>query len=462
MLNNLSKNVFFLGIGGIGMSALAKFVANRGHVVRGYDKVPTFITTDLIKNGIDITFDTSGKICFDSSDSDWTLIYTPAIKQDNPYFQQAIDENRLILKRSELLGTITENYFLIAVAGTHGKTTVTAMVTHLLKENDFDPSAFIGGVVKNFESNLVEGNSNLMVVEADEYDRSFLQLKPDILIVTALDPDHLDIYESKEKMVEAYEQLVYKIKPGGKLILAQNVNFNLTKRPDICVYSYGEKNCMFSFDVNMSNENISYFSLKSNDYSPFSIDLENLELHMLGLHNVSNMTAAIITAKIVGAPDSFIRKSVSKFAGISRRFDLIIHTPDLVLIDDYAHHPSEIRAAIDSARLHFPQNMLIVAFQPHLFSRTRDFATDFAHSLNSCDKLFITHIYPAREQPIEGISCEIIYEKVDNTIEKYIVSLDQLSEVLFSSIVPKTSILILGAGDISTVIPELKDRILGA
>jgi len=444
MLPNLSQSVFMLGIGGIGMSALARFLKWHGHHVCGYDRTISNITRQLSDEEITITYE------WESSPeltNECSVIYTPAIPKEHPVFVQAESLGCLMYKRSQVLGIIAENYFVIAVAGTHGKTSVTTMITHLLKETGIDPTAFIGGIANNFNSNLVIGSSQYLVVEADEFDRSFLTLHPNLLVLTALDPDHLDIYGSPEAMIESYQQLILQIKPGGTLIASSEIHNALIIPENITYKTYGESDCHYQYDRIMADGIGMRF-----DFHSEKTQLPNLKLPVAGEHNIRNMTAALAIAETLGVNTETLPSAIASYKGIKRRFDVVLHTDPITLIDDYAHHPREIEVTIQAARRLFPHRQLVAVFQPHLFTRTRDFQQQFADALSQADAVILTHIYPAREKPLPNVTCETIYDAIRNTVPKYVLNLNHITNALQTIIQPPAVVLIMGAGDIDSIV----------
>jgi UDP-N-acetylmuramate--alanine ligase len=451
MLSNISQSVFMPGIGGIGMSALARFLKRHGHHVCGYDRSESNITRQLSDEGIIITHEWTS---YPELTGEWSVIYTPAIPKEHPVIVQAESYGCSIYKRSQVLGIIAENYFVIAVAGTHGKTTVTTMITHLLKESGLAPTAFIGGIANNFNSNLVIGSSEHLVVEADEYDRSFLTLHPNILILTALDPDHLDIYRTPDVMIECYQQLIQQIKPGGLLIASSEIHNTLEIPDNISYKTYGESDCHYQYDRIMAEGIGMRF-----DFHSEKTQLTNIKLPVAGEHNVRNMTAAIAVAETLGANKEVLLSAVSSYKGIKRRFDVVLHSDTISLVDDYAHHPREIEVTIQAARRLFPHRQLVAVFQPHLFTRTRDFQQEFADALSQADAVILTHIYPAREKPLPNVTCETIYDAIRNTVPKYVLNLNHITNALQTIIQPPAVVLIMGAGDIDSIVLPTKEAL---
>lgn len=448
------RKVYLIGIGGIGMSALARYFQIQGMEVAGYDKTPTRLTDALSEEGITVVFDDNeGAIPEAFSESSATthtmVIYTPAIPAANPQINFFRNAGFQVKKRSTVLGEITKSCFTIAVAGTHGKTTTSSMIAYLLRESGIECSAFLGGISVNYNSNLLTGGfhngKKVMVVEADEYDRSFLTLYPDISVITSMDADHLDIYGNKEYMDESYRLFAMQLKPGGMLI------------------------CRKGLPLNTSGTHKEYSAIGDADYSATGIKILDHKYHfnwknsrneirgliagIPGLHNVENAVAAIAVARKMGAGEEAIRKAVEGYRGVHRRFEYRINRPGCVYIDDYAHHPEEIRACIESVKALYPGGKITGIFQPHLYTRTRDFADGFAKSLEMLDDLILLDIYPAREQPIPGITSDIILDKV-KLEKKMVCSKEKVLNEL-----PRHSfnvLLTLGAGDIDTLVGPIE------
>lgn len=449
-------NVYFIGIGGIGMSALAKYFHTGGKFVSGYDKTPTPLTDEMIDDGIEIHF-TDDVHQIPSSlkhtqlvHHNTLIVYTPAIPKDHAELNYFIAHGFEVRKRSEVLGTITENSFTIAVAGTHGKTTTSSMIAHLLKSSGMDCTAFLGGISKNYHSNLLmskkNAEKNIFVVEADEYDRSFLTLHPDIAVITSMDPDHLDIYGDRKYLEESYRLFAQQVKPEGKLIHKKGLPLTelAVKRSEYSVTNQ----CDYSAsDIRIMNHRY-YFSWNNS-----SATIKDLFSLMPGLHNVENAVAAIAVARQLGISTENISAGIHSYEGVKRRFDYKLNTKDIVFIDDYAHHPEELRACISSVRELYPEKKLTGIFQPHLFSRTRDFVDGFAKSLSMLDSLILLDIYPAREEPIPGITSDLIFQKV--TIkDKILCTQEKVLEELKSR---KMEVLLtLGAGDIDQLVEPVK------
>lgn len=406
--------VYFIGIGGIGMSAIARFFHEAGVKVSGYDKTSTSLTRELEAAGIPVHYEENLAL---APAEPGLVVYTPAIPATHQELQYYLGKGVKVVKRSDVLQLISESSFNICIAGTHGKTTITTMVAHLLRDSGFGCNAFLGGIAVNYGTNFWSSKKNVCVIEADEYDRSFLKLDPDIAIITAMDADHLDIYGTAEAMEEAFIGFSQRIRKNGILIR----QFGLKRGKDLA----GDQRLSYSLqnesaDVHATNirmNNGSYeFDVTLQGTGPDGEDemLEQLTLHMGGMHNVENAVAAIAVARCLGIPVEAIRKAVENFRGVKRRFEYLIKTRELVFIDDYAHHPEELRALINGAKTLFRNRKCTVIFQPHLYSRTRDLADGFAEVLDLADEVILLPIYPARELPIEGVSSEMILGKMKN------------------------------------------------
>lgn len=449
------KKVYFIGIGGIGMSALARYFKFHGKEVSGYDKTETTLTKQLTGEGIPVHYEEN--LALAPADAD-LVVYTPAVPKEHKelvFYQQ---QGHPLMKRSEVLGAITRSSFNICVAGTHGKTTVTTMVAHILRHSGYGCNAFLGGIAVNYNSNYWSDERNVCVVEADEYDRSFLRLSPDIAVVTAMDADHLDIYGTKESMEEAFIEFTAGIKPGGLLVSklglkrggelkgAKKLSYHLKdQQADAYAENIRMNQGSYSFDVVIENKKLSGF-----------------HLHMGGLHNIENIIAAITIANHLGIEEEKIKAAVADFRGVKRRFEYVIKHPPLVYIDDYAHHPEELRALIEGAKGLFPDLHCTVIFQPHLFSRTKDFADEFAEVLSMADHTFLLPIYPAREKPIEGVSSNMILEKMKTDVGQLIDKNELLDTLHYWRSYGKNMELIItaGAGDIDTLVQPIKKILL--
>ena len=438
------------------MSALARYFNLKGLSVAGYDRTPSALTDTLQKEGINIVFsDDESLIDENFRDPETTLVvYTPAIKEHRQlkYF---MENNFKVLKRSQVLGMITESYKAVCVAGTHGKTTISTMAAHLYTQSSVGCNAFLGGISRNYETNFLwNEESCFAVVEADEFDRSFLTLTPHTALVSAVDADHLDIYENKENMVEAFIKFVEKIVHNGNFIVKHNlqVQWRLNKNLNIFTYSLNDDTADF-FAENIRQDGAVYlFDLQT----PGGL-ISNLKTGILGLVNVENAVGACALALVNNVKTDEIRSALPLFKGISRRFDILIDTPDLVYIDDYAHHPAEIRATLESVRFLYPNHKLSVIFQPHLFTRTRDFYKGFAESLSLADELFLLDIYPAREEPVEGVTSKIIGDLVKNIPVFYCPKSEIAEKIKVNT--PQV-VVTMGAGDIDREVLKIKQKLI--
>ncbi|MXV52777.1 UDP-N-acetylmuramate--L-alanine ligase [Pedobacter sp. HMF7647] len=445
-LDNIEK-VYLIGIGGIGMSGLARYFKNRGCFVAGYDRTATPLTDRLIDEGMDISFVDSAKSipdAFKIADNERVLIiYTPAIPGSSPILNHFKNAGFDLKKRSQVLGIISEGMFTIAVAGTHGKTTTSSMVAHLLRSNGNDCTAFLGGIAANYKTNFLIGSNNVMVVEADEYDRSFLTLHPDIAIVTSMDADHLDIYGDVNHLEESFKLFVSQIKEDGDLI-------NHSSLPLVNGLTYSSEGNADIKAKNIRIENGSfYFDFVSN-----GVLIENIHIGLPGIHNIENATAAIQAALFLKIEPAGIKEALGSFKGVNRRFEYIVKTDKHIYIDDYAHHPEELRACITAVKSLYPDKKLTTIFQPHLFSRTRDFVGGFAEVLAMTDELILLDIYPARELPIEGVTSEMLLNKI-NLADKSLQSKEGVLEYVRDA--RPELLLTVGAGDIDTLVKPLRD-----
>ena len=434
-------NIYFIGIGGIGMSALARFFVAEGKTVSGYDKTPSPLTQSLKDEGIDIIFDDNPNLISQMPD---IVIYTPAIPKDNLIYNHLNSKKIPFYKRSEILGEISKEFFTIAVAGTHGKTTITSLISHILKYNNLPVTGFVGGICKNYKSNLIlSEKSKILVVEADEYDRSFLTLHPDIAIISSMDADHLDIYGSQDFLKESFFLFSQQIKKGGFLIIKKGLSVAPNLNINVQEYSV-EGNTLIEAKNIAIKKGQTHFTLNINgSYS------ENYTTFLPGIHNVENITAAAAAAYRLGINNLELSKAISTYTGVARRFDIKIKKSGRIYIDDYAHHPAEITATLKAVRNLHPDKKITVVFQPHLYSRTRDFGNDFGNA----DEVLLMDIYPAREKPIKGITAKWLLDKI-NCNNKRIVDFDNVIEIV-SNLNPEL-ILTLGAGDIDRIVEPLK------
>lgn len=476
-------NYYFLGIGGIGMSALARYFHRRGDSVSGYDRTPSPLTAELEAEGIAIHYDDNPDLI--PADVD-LVVYTPAVPTDTREFQALQARGVRMEKRSQMLGELTRGKKCIAVAGSHGKTTTSTMIAHLLSQAPCGCSAFLGGISKNFNSNLVVNNdSEYVVVEADEYDRSFLQLHPHISVITATDPDHLDIYGTHEHMLEAYLQFANQTDPDGLLLLKEGIFQTLDGEEFV---EYGHEHHHHDHDHHdhddtivsslplapshsLSLPNISTYTARGIEADYYAINVRNyggnlffdlrtpngvlydLELDGAPLVNVENAVAASAVALSCGLDQYQLRHGLKTFAGVRRRFDYRIREKELIYIDDYAHHPQELASTIEAVRFLYPGKRVVGIFQPHLYSRTRDLADGFARVLQTLDEVIMLPIYPAREKPILGVTSSMVLRKMD-TMSKYLCTPDQALE-LVPALCPDI-VLTLGAGDIDRLVPRLE------
>lgn len=438
------KRVYFIGIGGIGMSAIARYFLNRGCQVYGYDKTKTKLTTSLQEEGIPISYiDDSATLPDDILDDkpENLIVYTPAIPKDSKVLLYFRDKNIRLWKRSEVLGIISEGQFCIAVAGTHGKTTTSSIIAHILTETGFGCTAFLGGIASNYNSNFLIGTNNVVVVEADEYDRSFLTLHPDISVITSMDADHLDIYGDAAHLEESFRLFAKNLKAEGTLFIKQGLPI------EGITYSSGHSSDIGARNISVKDAHFFF------DYFDPDVRIEEVKLMLPGRHNVENAVAAIAVALTLGIPPDLIKSAISNFKGVKRRFEYIVKSENEIYIDDYAHHPTELAACFDAVRQLYPEKKLTVIFQPHLFSRTRDFADDFAKVLGTVDELYLLEIYPARELPIEGVSSAYLLDKIILQ-EKHLCN----KEEIVGRIAEKRPELLVtvGAGDIDRLIEPLK------
>ena len=441
------NRVYFIGIGGIGMSALARFFRGRGAVVSGYDKTETDLTRQLVTEGMNIHFTDDPAM----ADNDVQLVvYTPAIPKDHKELNWFRENNYQVFKRSDVLQWITRSMQAITVAGTHGKTTISTMIAYLLRETGFGCNAFLGGISVNYDSNYWSSENDTAVIEADEYDRSFLKLTPDIAVLTAIDPDHLDIYGTAAEMEAAFIQYTKNIKLGGTLLVKYGLHRQAElKGPVTLSYSLQNNNAEIHAE-NIVQRNGGYvFDVIGDDWK-----LENIELHIGGMHNVENAVAAIAVTELLGINGEDVKRALSGFKGVKRRFEYLVKTDKIVYIDDYAHHPEELAALISSAKHLFPGRKCVICFQPHLFSRTKDLADGFAASLDMADEVLLLDIYPARELPVAGVTSEMITTRMKNTTHK-ILSKEGLLDYVKQT--PLSLFITAGAGDIDKLTEPIKN-----
>lgn len=436
-------NIYFIGIGGIGMSAIARYFATNGKLVAGYDKTPSQVTDDLEALGIEIHFEDNVKLISDSFlKADETLVvYTPAIPKNHTELNYFLENNFTVLKRAEILGKITASTFCLAVAGTHGKTTTSSILGHIMQQEK--ATSFLGGIAENYNSNLILGDDKISVVEADEFDRSFMQLSPNIACITSMDADHLDIYGDAKELEKTF--LDFSKKVSDTLIIAKGLplkglTYAVNEDADYKAFNVKIESGKYIFDVQ----------------TPSGI-VKNIEFHLPGKHNVMNALAALAMAETYGVSLENIKQRLSTFKGVKRRFSFKIKTADLVLIDDYAHHPTEINAVENSIREMYPNEKVLVIFQPHLFSRTRDFIDDFAAALSKFDEVLLLDIYPARELPIAGVDSEWLLSKINNRHKKLTQKNNLIKDIKDSS---AKVVAMLGAGDVGVLINEVTNQLL--
>jgi UDP-N-acetylmuramate--alanine ligase len=442
---NQIHNVYFIGIGGIGMSALARYFKSIGKNVSGYDKTETELTNELIESGIDIHFeDEISLIPTDYYIENTLVVITPAVPQSHSQWNYFLEREFVVKKRAEVLGLITKDTFCFAVAGTHGKTTTSSILGHILYQSGADVTSFLGGIVENYNSNLIGSGKTITVVEADEFDRSFLHLYPNIACVTSMDADHLDIYGDSAAIEASFLEFANKITDKSQLFIAKNLNLEgvsvaVNEVADFKAFNVRIENGNYVFDVQTPTEVIS-----------------NLQFGLPGKHNLTNALMALAMAKTFGTCNDDIAAALKSFKGIKRRFSYQIKESNLVYIDDYAHHPTEIDAVFQAVSELYPNQKVVAIFQPHLFSRTRDFADGFAKSLSKFDEVLLLDIYPARELPIVGITSSWLLDKMTNDHKKVVSKTDLISEILKSE---AKIIVTIGAGDIGELVPSIKNAL---
>ena len=440
------KNIYFIGIGGIGMSAIARYFNERGVKIFGYDKTQSVLTDQLSAEGMDICYENNYGEPFPTLID--LVIYTPAVPLIHPVCQHFQASGLPFMKRAEILGLISKNMKTIAIGGTHGKTTTSSITTHLLKEGGVSCTAFLGGIVENFGGNYVSGQSDWVVIEADEFDRSFLHLHPEIAAILSTDADHLDIYGSLESLLDTgFKPFAAQTAADG-LLLIQHASVNLFP-------STGNKQ---SFGIEEGDFKAVNIRLESNalifDYQHSDILIKDLKFSLPGRHNVLNAVVAIAIALRLGVSEDAIRENLLTFKGIQRRFDIKLVNDKMVIISDYAHHPTELNAVISAARELYPGKKITAVFQPHLFSRTKDFLEGFAKALSALDSVILLPIYPAREQPIPGIDSALLLQKI-SILDKKLVDSDGL--ILALNQVQPEVLLMLGAGDFDRMLPQIVD-----
>lgn len=440
------RNIYFIGIGGIGMSAIARYYNVKGFKVSGYDKTPSPLTHALEEEGIDVHY--TDDISYVPADIEDTLVvYTPAIPKDMGELVYVQEKGYRVIKRSRMLGEIAHGQRCLAVAGTHGKTTTSTLLSHLFTDSGEGCSAFLGGISKNYGSNLLTHGNDVIVAEADEFDRSFLQLFPEIAVITSMDADHLDIYGDEAHIIEAFKAFASQV--SGSVIVKHGLDITEhDTKARICTYAYGDSNADFYAEPTENG----HFNL----HYPGGV-IEDCVVGIPGWVNIENGVAASAIALTYGLEPEKIKKALASFSGVKRRFDMQVNMDGLVYIDDYAHHPNEIAAAISSIRGKYPEYRYTAIFQPHLYTRTRDFAEEFAQALSNVDRLILLDIYPAREEPIPGVTSEIIFKDI-TAPSKILLKKEELLDYLKEQELGDKEIFItLGAGDIDRLVGPIAE-----
>lgn len=448
--------VYFVGIGGIGMSALARWFKNRGVKVYGYDRTRTALTDQLSGEGISIHYTDDVTLIPNeviTASRTGCVVYTAAIPDNHTEFNYLKTLDIPVLKRSEMLGMISETAYTVAISGTHGKTTTSAMITHLLKHANRNVTALLGGISTNYKTNFITNHSGIddmiLVLEADEFDRSFLQLQPDYVVVTSMDADHLDVYENTRNIEISFNELVDKVGTGGRVLINDKLTDRIAWRENL--YTYGLENGMYRAENIRITKGLFIF-----DFVDTEISIRDIQLHQPGYHNVENAVAAIKVCLDSGLNGDDIKQGLSTYRGVKRRFEYVINTSKLVYVDDYAHHPVEIDACLGSLRALYPSKRLTAIFQPHLYSRTRDFAAGFGSSLSAADEILLLDIYPAREKPIPGVTSKLIFEHIESENKK-LLSREKVLPALDRD---KLEVLAtLGAGDIDQLVEPIKQML---
>ncbi|WP_299453552.1 UDP-N-acetylmuramate--L-alanine ligase [uncultured Microscilla sp.] len=449
------KNIYFIGIGGIGMSALARWFNAHQYQVAGYDRTPTTLTTQLQQEGIDIHFDDNVAHIPEAFTHPATtlIVYTPAVPAEHKQLNYFKEYNFQVKKRAEVLGFLTQDRFTVAVAGTHGKTSTSSMIAHIIHYAKKNCTAFLGGILQEYESNLILSQSvdkeSVMVVEADEYDRSFLHLHPNIAVLNSVDADHLDIYGNEDSVLDSYVAFIKKIKENGRLFIKKEIHLGTNLLPNTVItksFALEQNADCQAQHVQVSPEAF-YFDFNTED-----ITIQNIKIKVPGYHNIINATVAIAVALELGIDPQQIRDALAVYKGVKRRFEYILQHKNIIYIDDYAHHPTEIEVFLKSVKAMYPNKKITAIFQPHLFTRTRDFLDGFAKSLSLTDQLVLLDIYPAREQPIQGITSQLILDKV--TIkDKTLCGKNELYDFLQKN--DTEVVLTIGAGDIGAMVDKI-------
>ena len=446
----LYKSVYFVGAGGIGMSALVRYCLSKGLRVAGYDRTATPLTAQLQQEGAEMFFDEEAALIPDycRNADDTLVVYTPAIPQEHSGLNYFINNGFEVMKRARLLGLITHSLKGLCFSGTHGKTTTSSMAAHIFKTSEVGANAFLGGILRNYDSNLIlSQDSEYAVIEADEFDRSFHHLLPYIAVVTSTDPDHLDIYGTEEAYLESFAHFTSLVQPGGALILKKGIKLQARPQEGVRVYSYSKDEGDFHAEnIKIGNGSITF------DFVAPDGRVDNIELGVPVVINIENAVAAMAVAWLCGVSHEAMRAAVASYLGAKRRFEFWLRTPERVMIDDYAHHPDELRASITSVKALYPHRKLSVIFQPHLYTRTRDFAPQFAEALSLADEVILLNIYPARELPIEGVTSQIIFDKILSPKKELCereMLVERIKEYNFEVL------LTVGAGDIDRLLPQI-------
>ena len=444
------KAVYFVGAGGIGMSAIARYFISRGLVVGGYDRTPTELTRRLEKEGVlmhyEENIDEIPHACMNSDSC--LVVYTPAIPESHKELTYFREHGFEVQKRAQVLGTLTREMKGLCVAGTHGKTTTSTMCAHILHQSHLDCNAFLGGIAKNYGTNYIFSQSEYVVIEADEYDRSFHWLHPYMTVITATDPDHLDIYGTKEAYLESFRHYTELIQPDGVLIIHRGLEMKESLQPGVRRYDYSISEGDFHAEnIRMENGGITFDFI-----SPIE-NVRNVELGQPVPINIENGIAAMAMAQLAGCTPQELRVGMVNFSGVDRRFDFKIKTSQLVFLSDYAHHPQDIYQSARSMRELYRDRHITAIFQPHLYSRTRDFYPEFASALSQLDEVIITDIYPAREEPIEGVTSKLIYDRLAPNVEKLLITKDDVIPLVKSR--SFDVLIVLGAGDLDEMVPQI-------
>lgn len=447
------KNIYFVGAGGIGMSALVRYFLHQGCKVGGYDKTPSELTETLIREGAMIHYDDDVSLipeCF--KDKDTTLVvYTPAIPADHSELTYFRNGGFDIQKRAQVLGTLTKAHKGLCVAGTHGKTTTSTMAAHIIHQSSVDCNAFLGGISKNYGTNyILSSESDYVVIEADEFDRSFHWLRPYMTVITATDPDHLDIYGTKEAYLESFRKYTSLIQPGGALIIHKGLEMQPDVQPGVTVYEYSRS----EGDFHAENIRIGNGEIFFDFVSPKGV-VKDIQLGVPVSINIDNGIAAMALAQLNGVTDDELRAAMKTFGGVDRRFDFKVKRDDIVLLSDYAHHPNEIEQSVRSIRELYSDKKIAAIFQPHLYTRTRDFYKDFAASLSLLDEVFLCDIYPAREAPIPGVTSSLIYDNLRPGIQKRLIHKEDILDIARNK--DFDVLIVLGAGDVDNYVPQIAE-----